>query len=99
MTKDIYAEYALLDQQIKDLEAKKSEMRGTILEYLLSTDTKTIEHALGKFTVKKNPKVWTYPKKIVTMAEELKLAQVEAQEKGKATFTQGEAMQFTPVKI
>lgn len=99
MKKDIFVDYATLDAEIRALELKKAEMKAVIFVELNELDAKTIENPYGKFTIKKNPKVWTYPKKIVGMAEELKLAQVDAQESGEATFTQGESMAFTPSKI
>lgn len=98
MTNDKYAEYALLDAQIKELNNKKDSLKVEILQDMVTNGIETTTNTVGKFTVSKL-KSWEYPEAIVKLEDSLKAKKAKAQKTGEATYTESESLRFTPVKI
>lgn len=80
----MYKEYAKLDAQIKALEAKKQEMRLSIVKGLEKQGIESEVTKFGTFTVAEK-KTYTYSDKITALAEKVKLAKIREEDKGIAT--------------
>lgn len=98
MVYDIYAEYALLDAQEKEIKSRKETMREDIIKTMMDQNIQSQAHTLGKFTVSKI-RSWTYPEKVIELSEELKAQKALAESTGEATFTEAESLRFTPIKL
>lgn len=104
-----YEEYALLEEQIAQLELKKFEMRLTIVAEMLHRGVESENTPLGQFTLAKLKK-WTYPKKVLklekekkqeiaNLTDEIKTAKAKAESTGEATYEESNSLRFTSVKI
>lgn len=106
---DHYAEYALLDQQEREIAARKEAVKTKIIQAMVAEDVKSLDHSLGKFTVSKL-KSWTYPDAVSRMEQEskdivaeimdrVKAEKALAESTGEATYTERESLRFTPVTL
>lgn len=95
---DQYTEYASIDAQIKELEAKKDAIKATILSEMSSNGIKKFEHSLGKFSITLLKK-WEYPEEVKELGEEFKTAKAKAESTGDATYTESESLRFTALSL
>jgi hypothetical protein len=93
-----YTEYAALDAQIKELEAKKDEVKGLILQEMVDSGEDAVNTEVGKFSVTKL-KTWTYPEKVIELGDKFKAAKAKAESTGDATFTEKNSLRFTGIKL
>ena len=98
MQDQLYKDYALLDAEMKALEAKKTDMRTQILEGLVSTNQEKVETSVGSFTVAKKIK-WTYSDTLKQLEEKLKIKQLNEQTKGTATASESNYLLYHAPKI
>lgn len=98
MKKDLYTEYAALTAQMNEIEEKREAMKKTILEKMQEEQRESVEHALGKFAIQYRKK-WTYPEAVKKLEQRWKVAKVDAEESGVATFEENGSLYFTPIKI
>ncbi len=93
-----YDEYAVIDAEIKKLEAKKDELKGLILKEMVEAGEESVETQVGKFTVTRL-KTWTYPEKVVELGDKFKAAKAKAESTGEATYVEKESLRFTQIKL
>lgn len=104
-----YDEYAAVHLEIESLEQKKNELRGLILKEMVDDGEKTVETAIGKFTVAKL-KSWTYSPKISALEErikpaiaelngQLKAAKAKEESTGDATCVEENSLRFIQIKL
>ncbi len=91
-------EYAVIDAQIKELEAKKDELKGIILKEMVASGEESIETQVGKFTVTRL-KSWTYPEKVIELGDKFRAAKAKAESTGDATYVEKESLRFTQIKL
>lgn len=94
----LYDDYAVLNAQIKELENKKDELRGLILQVMIESGEEAVETAVGKFSVTRL-KTWTYPEKVIEIGEKFNAAKEKAKSTGEATFVEEESLRFTQIKL
>ena len=95
---EMYEEYAVLDAQIKVLTNQKDELKVKILEDLIENDLKTVDTAVGKFTIS-NLKTWKYTNKVTGLEEAFKAQKAMEQSTGDATFEEKPSLRFNQVKF
>lgn len=93
-----YTEYAALDAQIKELETKKDEIKGFILQEMVDSGEEAVETEVGKFSVT-TLKTWTYPEEVVKLGDKFKAAKARAESTGDATFVEKNSLRFTGIKL
>ena len=93
-----YTEYAMLDAQIKELEAKKDEVKGLILAEMVESGEEAVETDVGKFTVTRL-KTWTYPEKVIELGDKFKAAKAKAESTKEATYVEKESLRFNAIKL
>jgi len=96
--KKIYEEYALLDQELKALEAKKEVLKLSILQDMVDGGVETQTTTIGKFTISKLKK-WQYPEAITDAEEKLKAKKAKMQSTGDATYEESDSLRFTAIKL
>lgn len=77
----LYKEYADIKAKMKELTEKEDFLKKTILAELDKNGVEKVETTVGKFTVAKR-KNWVYSDNIVALKENMKIAEIEEQEKG-----------------
>jgi len=95
---EMYEEYAVLDAQIKVLTNQKDELKVKILEDLIENDLKTVDTAVGKFTIS-NLKTWKYTGKVSELEESFKAQKAMEQSTGDATYEEKPSLKFTSIKF
>lgn len=95
---DQFEQYALIDAQIAELEAKKESMRASMIEHFMTQGIESIATTLGKFSVTKLKK-WTYPQAVADKAEEVKTLKATFESTGEATYEEVPSLRFTKLKI
>lgn len=95
---DTFAEYAILDAEIKVLEEKKKKMRKDILNHIIDSGEKVVKMPFGNFTYSER-KSYSYSPEITEMEEQLEGLKAKAQETGDAEFTVTSSFTFTPINI
>lgn len=95
---NLYEEYALLEKQISELEAKKDTLRPHILQQMLDNGQKKVETGVGSFSISKLKK-WTYPEYITKMADELKASKAKTESTGEATYVEQDSLRFNIIKL
>jgi len=98
MNEQIFDEYAVLDAQIKLLTSQKDKLKVKILEDLAESEEKTVNLAVGKFTVA-SVKTWTYTDKVAELEEEFKAQKAKEQSTGEATYEEKPSLRFTTIKF
>ncbi len=93
-----YDDYAVLAAQIKELEAKKDEIKGFILSEMVEKGEESVDTAVGKFSVTRL-KTWTYPARVLDLKEKFDAAKAKAESTGDATYTEKESLRFTQIKL
>ncbi len=93
-----YTEYAELDARIRELEAKKDEVKGLILAEMVEGGQEAVQTEVGKFSVTKL-KSWTYPDEVVELGDEFKAAKAKAESTGEATYVEKDSLRFTGIKL
>ena len=94
----LYEAYAVLDAEMKALEAKKETLRLNILQQMESNGEEAIETPVGKFSVTKLKK-WTYPEAVLEIGEKFKVAKAKAESTGEATFVESPSLRLTQIKL
>lgn len=95
---NLYEEYVLNEAKLKELTEKKEEIRGKILESMVTSGEKKITTAFGCFS--QSPlKKWTYPDSVKEAKEEYDAVKAEAENDGTATYTEVPSLRFTPAKL
>ena len=97
MNKQILAEYHLLDQEIKGLEAKKDELRKEILSNMQMEGTDKIAEDFGTFS-KMVIKRFTYSDNVKQAEENIKIMKKVEEEQGFAKNASYETLRFTSKK-
>lgn len=95
---NVYEEYAVLESQIAALEAKKDQLRPSILKKMIEDGMTKVDTAVGKFSVTKR-KTWTYPEEVNELGEEFKAAKAKAESTGEATYEESDSLRFTSAKL
>jgi hypothetical protein len=95
---NLYEEYAILESEIKALEAKKEQLRPHILKMMVDQGVENLETAVGKFSVTKLKK-WSYPEEVIELEDDFKAAKAKAQSTGEATYEETESLRFTIAKL
>lgn len=98
MSSDTYTQYAAIVEEMAHLEEKKAALRVLILSDMQEKDQEKVETVLGKFSIQRRKK-WAYPDAVKEKEEAFKIAKINAEENGTATFTESELLVFTPVKL
>ena len=93
--KNPYALLAEIRAKKQVLDEQESVLKETIAADLEKKGVETLENEYGAFYFTAR-KIWTYPKAVKTMEDQLKLAQIDAQEKGKATFKSVRGLSYRP---
>lgn len=88
-----FEKYAILQTRIKEMSKEADELKKDLIEGIKETGQKTIKKDYGKFTlaVKKN---WKYSPAVDAKKEEIKILQVEEQERGVAELKETEYLTF-----
>jgi len=94
----IFDEYAMVEAEIKALEAKKEQLRPHIMKSMIEQGLEKIETAVGKFSMGKR-KVWTYPVTVKNLEDEYKSAKALAESTGEATCEEVDQLRFTIGKL
>lgn len=94
----MYEEYALLDNQIKELTNKKELLREKIVTDMNDRGTDKESHSLGKFTITRIKK-WFYTPETIDFEEKLKAQKAKEQSTGDATFEETESLRFTSLNV
>ena len=84
---DTLRQYIEFSRQIKDLEAKREALQGSIMDGLDELNTNTLKTDDGIFTIAKR-KTWYFPQHIEEAVEEAKLLKEQYKESGKGKFTE-----------
>ena len=95
---NLYEEYALLETQSAEIEAKKAQLRPHLLEMMVRKGQDKIELAVGKFSITKLKK-WSYPDKVLKINEDFKEAKAKAESTGEATYEEVDSLRFTLLKL
>jgi len=95
---NIFEEYAMLEAEIAQREAKKEQLRPFILESMVTKGIRKQDTAVGSFSVSKLKK-WTYPERIKKMEEDFKAEKAKTQSTGEATFEEADSLRFTMIKL
>ena len=90
----LYAEYAQLVQQEKEIKLLKEKMLSTILKDMTDRQVSSEDHEYGKFTVTYLKK-WTYSQATVEMEDKLKAKKAKEQSSEVATYTEEPSLRFT----
>ncbi len=93
-----YDEYAVLDAKIKEMENKKDELRGLILQDMIELHQEAVNTSVGKFSVTRL-KSWTYPEKVLELGDKFKAAKAKAESCGDATYVEKESLRFTKISL
>ena len=93
-----FEEYAIIDSQIKELEAKKEGIRALMVKEMIESGQQKVETVWGSFSVNML-KSWTYPEKVNQMNEDFKAAKAKAESTGEATYEEKPSLRFTQTKI
>lgn len=94
----IYEEYAILEAEIAEREAKKDQLRPHILQMMLDKGEKKVETGVGSFSISKLKK-WVYPERIKKLEEDFKAEKAKSQSTGEATYTEEESLRFTKIAL
>lgn len=97
MNKDLYEKYVAIRFELKALEDKEKALKEQIVADLNQNKVEKITTDFGSFTICKKTS-WKYSDKVKTIAERLKLAQIQEQEKGIATPVESQYLMFTEKK-
>ena len=95
---NLYSQYAQLDAEIAALEAKKEQLRPSIVKMMLDEGVEKIDIGVGKFSVSQR-KTWTYPEDVIELGEEFKAAKAKAESTGEATFEETPSLRYTVAKL
>lgn len=95
---NLFEEYAQLEIQAKEIEAKKEQLRPHILQNMLNHGEKKVETAVGSFSLSKLKK-WSYPPRIAELEESFKAEKAKAQSTGEATYEETDSLRFTMIKL
>lgn len=98
MNDNILIEYATVNAKIKELTEKKDALRDEILGDLVESGEKTVDTAVGKFTVA-SVKSWTYTDKVTGLEEAFKAQKALEQSTGDATFEEKPSLRFSELKL
>lgn len=90
----IYKQYAIINAEIRELEAKKESLKGDLIESLKDEPEGKVETDFGNFTLGSR-QVWKYSDAIKSKEESLKIAKDKEQKKGIAKATTTEYVVFT----
>lgn len=94
----IYTDYAVLDAQIKELEAKKEGMRVAIINEMLESRIEKIETGVGSFSITKLKK-WSYTDKVEELNQKYKARKALEESCGDATYIEVESLRFNSIKL
>ena len=94
MNQNELKEYVELESQIKELEARKTTLRGSILTSLQENKLEKIESEYGKFTVV-NKTTWKYSEVVEKLTEKLKITKAKEEKKGVAKASVSQYLLFT----
>lgn len=95
--KKIYQEYAILDADIKALEAKKVALKLRIIEAMKDAEEEKVVKEFGTFT-RAHRLTYSYSGEVSKLAERLKIAKTNEEQKGVAKSRQTEYLVFSPKK-
>jgi hypothetical protein len=95
---NLYEEYASLEIQAKEIEAKKEQLRPHILQMMLDKGEKKIDTAVGSFSRSKLKK-WSYPEWVTKINDDFKVAKAKAESTGEATYEEQDSLRFTMIKL
>lgn len=95
---EIFEQYAVVDSQLKELEAKKEALRTAILTEMVNRSVEKLETPMGKFSITRLKK-WEYPEEVIEIGEKFKAEKARAESTGDATFTESESLRFTGLKL
>lgn len=93
-----YENYAVLDAQIRELTAKKDQLKIEIIGNMADEGIDKIESDFGKFTIS-SLKTWVYPEKVLNLEEKFKTAKARSESTGEATFTTKDSLRFTSMRL
>ena len=90
---DKFEQYAILQTRIKEMSKEADELKKDLIAAVKESGEKTVKKDYGKFTlaVKKN---WKYSPAVDMKKEEIKMLQIEEQEKGVAELKETEYLTF-----
>ena len=97
MNTALLKEYALNEEKLKSLEAKKEELREQIVNEMKVKKVDKVESDLGLFTIGRRLS-WKFTEAVKKIEEKLKIAKAKEQEKGIATSSVTEYLVFTKPK-
>jgi predicted transcriptional regulator len=83
MQSKLYSEYAVIDAQIKKLEAQKEDMRISILKDLMDNGIENHETVSGIFSIVHKTK-WKYTDSVKKLEDKVKIAKIHEEKKGTA---------------
>ena len=95
---DLYEEYALVNSNLKQNEARKEQLKEQILADLESKGLEKLDIGAGKFAIAKLKK-WTYPEAVLELGEEFKAAKAKAETTGDATYTETPSLRYVETKL
>ena len=93
-----YEQYATLDAQIRELTAKKDQVKLEIISEMNDKGENKVESDFGKFTITKLKK-WIYPEKVLDLEEKFKSAKAKAESTGEATYEEQDSLRFTSIRL
>ena len=98
METSIFQQYAELDRQIKELEAKQLELKPAVTEELEKVDGNKVKSEVGQFffTVRKT---WTQPAHVKVSEDAFKKAKKDAEEKGEAKSEEKKSLTYKATVI
>ncbi|MGV8131604.1 MAG: hypothetical protein ACP5N7_05900 [Candidatus Pacearchaeota archaeon] len=93
----MYKEYADIKLQMKYLESKADELKVKMIQELRTIDGEKVENEYGKFSIGRRNN-WTYSTKLEAKKQDIKVMEIEEQEKGVAKLKVTEFVTFKEIK-
>jgi len=97
MNEKVFVEYADLERQIKELEAKKDELKPQVEEELGKVEGELIKGNFGTFSFRITKK-WQYSEAVKTAEDVVKLQKKQEETDGTAKATESKGLVFRLVE-
>lgn len=96
MDKKLLREYAALEIEYKEIEARRSNLRDAIVQRMVKDKLDKVESDFGMFTVGRRAS-WTYTDAVKKIEDRLKIAKTKEQQKGLAKSSETEYLVYKPI--